>query len=93
MAGRGVGGNDHEHLCETHNPCSGEGWKLGTPEDILMAYRVLGFAHDLRSNTHIVYTQMTIIEYLKLVGPDFDSFEIQRARQKHSIYERMRKEV
>lgn len=48
---------------------------------------------DLRTDTNVVYAQTSVKEYLKLVGEDFDSFEIQRNRQKHKAYERMKKDI
>lgn len=48
---------------------------------------------DLRTATPVVYAQMSIPEYLVLVGPDFDKFSIQRRREKHPAYARMKQDI
>lgn len=48
---------------------------------------------DLRTQTPVVYAQMPIPEYLTLVGPDFDKFSIQRRREKHPAYGRMKEDI
>jgi hypothetical protein len=40
-----------------------------------------------------VYAQIPIGELLPLVGPEFESFAIQRRREKHKTYERMKKDL
>jgi hypothetical protein len=58
-----------------------------------MARRIIGRTQDLRSSTHVVYTQMSVDEYLDLVGEKFDQFEIQRNRQEHKAYDRLKVDV
>lgn len=58
-----------------------------------MKVNVLGRTTDLRTNTNVVYAQMTVRDYLALVGDDFDDFEIQRSRQKHKAYTRMKSDI
>jgi hypothetical protein len=53
----------------------------------------MGHTKDLRTNTFVVYAQIPISEYMLLVGNDFDRFEIQRVRQRHRAYERMKKDI
>lgn len=48
---------------------------------------------DLRTKTPVIYAQMPIREYLDLVGEDFDKFSIQRRREKHPAYARMKRDV
>jgi hypothetical protein len=55
--------------------------------------KILGKTTDQRTNTRVVYSQMTVDDYLDLVGKDFDEFAIQRRREKHRGYERLRKDV
>lgn len=52
--------------------------------------KVIGKTKDLRTNTPVLYAQMSISDYLALVGDEFDQFEIQRKREKHKAYDRMR---
>jgi hypothetical protein len=55
--------------------------------------KILGKAIDKRTNTRVVYAQMAVGEYLDLVGPNFDEFAIQRRREKHRGYERLKKDA
>jgi hypothetical protein len=58
-----------------------------------MTFKILGETTDLRTNTVVIYAQMNINEYLSLVGEDFDKFAIQRPRQKHKAYKRMKSDI
>lgn len=58
-----------------------------------MALSILGKTTDLRTNTPVIYGQMPIVEYLALVGNDFDQFQIQRKRQHHKAYNRMKSDL
>lgn len=48
---------------------------------------------DLRTQTPVIYAQMPIQEYLELVGKNFDKFSIQRRREQHPAYARMKGDV
>jgi len=48
---------------------------------------------DIRTHTPVVYAQMDIPEYLALVGENFDKFSIQRRREKHPAYTRMKEDI
>jgi hypothetical protein len=54
---------------------------------------IIGRAQDLRSMAPILYAQIDVGEYLTLVGEEFDEFDIQRSRQEHRIYDRMKDDV
>lgn len=54
---------------------------------------ILGKAKDLRSNTTVIYAKTSIDDYLDLVGDNFDDFEIQRKREKHQAYKRMKEDI
>lgn len=54
---------------------------------------VLGISKDVRTNTHVVYAQLPVQDYLDLVGSEFHEFYIQRKREKHKAYERMKKDI
>ncbi len=54
---------------------------------------IIGYTKDLRTNTNVLYAQISINDYIKLVGEDFDRFEIQRTRVNHSAYKRMRTDI
>jgi hypothetical protein len=55
--------------------------------------RILGDSTDLRTNTPVIYAQMTITDYLELVGENFNAFAIQRRREKHKAYARMKEDI
>ena len=54
---------------------------------------ILGKTKDLRTNTEILYVQLTVNEYLEVIGDKFDEFGIQRKREKFKAYERMKKDI
>lgn len=55
--------------------------------------KIIGTAKDVRTNTHVLYAQIHIDDYLQLVGDDFDRFDIQRPRQAYKAYSRMKSDV
>lgn len=58
-----------------------------------MPLKILGTAEDLRTETPVVYAQIPISEFLDLVGSEFETFTIQRRREKHKAYERMKRDL
>lgn len=58
-----------------------------------MALKIIGTARDLRTSTIVAYAQLTISDYLTLIGDDFESFEIQRRREKYKGYERLKRDI
>lgn len=64
-----------------------DGRKAGTK------MRIIGEGKDLRSNTRIVYAQVTPTEYLGIVGEDYGSFAIQRKRETHKAYGRLKDDI
>ena len=59
----------------------------------MKSLKIIGSTKDLRTNTNIIYAQIDINEYLEFVGEDFDRFEIQRKREHHRGYSRMKKDI
>jgi len=57
------------------------------------SFQIIGFTKDHRTNTSVLYAQIKIEEYLSLVGKDFDRFEIQRKREKHKGYNRLKRDI
>ena len=55
--------------------------------------KILSSTKDLRTQTYVLYAQISITDYLNLVGADFDRFEIQRPRQNYKAYTRMQKDI
>ena len=56
----------------------------------MKSLEIIGYTTDFRTNTNILYAQIKINEYLDLVGKDFDRFEIQRKKEKHKGYNRLK---
>lgn len=57
------------------------------------SFQIIGSTKDLRTYTDIYYAQISIDDYLNLVGTDFDRFDIQRPRQDYRAYARMKKDI
>lgn len=55
--------------------------------------KIIGTTTDLRSATEIVYAQVTPDEYLEIVGEDYGSFAIQRKREAHKAYARLKDDI
>lgn len=56
-------------------------------------FTIIGRTKDLKSDTHVVYAQVGILEYLDLIGSDFETFNIQRRRETHKAYGRLRDDI
>jgi chromosomal replication initiation ATPase DnaA len=59
----------------------------------ILAFCLLRGLWDLRTDSHILYVQATITEYLNMIGDHFDEFGIQRKREKHRAYARMKSDL
>jgi hypothetical protein len=58
-----------------------------------MTFTILGTAVDVRTGTPVVYSQMSIPEYLTIVGTKFEDFHLQRRREKHKAYGRLQADI
>jgi hypothetical protein len=58
-----------------------------------MPLTLLGFSKDLRTKTTIVYGQADIQTYLDMIGSNFDDFTIQRKRENHRAYSRLKADI
>lgn len=56
-------------------------------------FKVIGKAKDLKSNTDVVYCQVSPEKYLKIVGDDFQDFELQRKKENHKGYGRLKHDI
>jgi hypothetical protein len=52
--------------------------------------KIIGKTKDLRTNTNVLYAEILANDYIKLVGKDFDKFEIQRKRVEPKKYSRLK---
>lgn len=58
-----------------------------------MDLEILGRTEDLRTNTPVIYAQMTVSDYLELIGDDFEDFRFQRKRVNYRPYIRMKEDI
>lgn len=58
-----------------------------------MSFNVLGQTTDHRTKAKVLYCKCSINDYLKLVGDDFENFTIQRKRESHKAYKRLKDDL
>ena len=58
-----------------------------------MDLEILGKTKDIRTNTDIIYGQMSVSNYLELIGTNYDQYGIQRRKEKHRAYSRMKEDI
>tara|TARA_B110000196_G_C21136472_1_gene661392 strand:+ start:1110 stop:2321 length:1212 start_codon:yes stop_codon:yes gene_type:complete len=58
-----------------------------------MSFEILGHTKDLRSGADVIYCKSSIEKYLEIVGSDFQEFELQRKRENHKGYSRLKKDI
>lgn len=58
-----------------------------------MTFKVLGKTIDLKSGAHVVYCQASPDDYLDIVGNNFGEFSIQRKRETHKAYKRLKADI
>lgn len=58
-----------------------------------MTFQVIGKTIDLKSGAHVIYCQATPDEYLDIVGKSFGDFTIQRKRENHKAYKRLKSDI
>ncbi len=58
-----------------------------------MGFSVLGKTVDLRTGANVIYCKCSINEYLKIVGNDFENYSIQRKKETHKAYKRLKEDL
>lgn len=58
-----------------------------------MSLKIMGLTRDKRTDTIVLYGKMPITDYLNIVGDDFENFSIQRRRESHKAYRRLKQDV
>ena len=58
-----------------------------------MTFQIIGKTIDLKSGAHVIYCQATPDEYLDIVGKSFGDFTIQRRRENHKAYKRLKSDI
>lgn len=59
----------------------------------MSSLKIIGQTKDLRTNTNVLYAEILAKDYIKLVGKDFDKFEIQRKRVDPKKYTRLKEDI
>lgn len=54
---------------------------------------IIGYNKDLRTQTSVIYALTDVETYLNLVGNSFSEFLLQRRREKHKAYPRMKADI
>lgn len=58
-----------------------------------MSFKVIGKTVDLKSGSHVVYCQASPDRYLDIVGERFGEYSIQRKRETHKAYRRLKTDI
>ena len=58
-----------------------------------MTFKILGQTTDHRTKAKILYCKCSINDYLNLVGDEFENFTIQRKRETHKAYKRLKEDL
>lgn len=58
-----------------------------------MTFKIIGKTKDLKSGTHVIYCQSSLDKYLDIVGDKFGDFYLQRKRESHKAYKRLREDI
>ncbi|CCP01918.1 hypothetical protein BN439_0829 [Erwinia amylovora Ea644] len=60
---------------------------------IFMTFEIIGKTKDLKSGTHVIYCQASLDKYLDIVGEQFGDFHLQRKRESHKAYKRLKDDI
>jgi hypothetical protein len=59
----------------------------------MSALKIIGYNTDSRTKTHVIYALIKISDYLDFIGDRFDEFDIQRKRETHKGYARLKNDI
>lgn len=59
----------------------------------MKSLKIIGKAKDLRTKTSVLYVQINIEDYLLFVGNEYDKFSLQRKREQHKGYSRLKSDL
>lgn len=54
---------------------------------------IIGFTKDFRTNTNVLYCQISINEYFDFVGENYNKFQLQRKKEIHRGYKRLKDDL
>ena len=55
--------------------------------------RIIGYTKDFRTNTNVLYCQISIVEYFNFVGENYNNFQLQRRKETHKGYKRLKEDL
>ncbi len=58
-----------------------------------MDFEIIGKTKDLKSGAHVIYCQASLDKYLDIVGDQFGDFHLQRKRESHKAYKRLKDDI
>jgi hypothetical protein len=58
-----------------------------------MTFEIIGKTVDRRTSANVLYCKCSINEYLDLVGDNFEGYSIQRKRENHKAYQRLKNDL
>lgn len=56
-------------------------------------FKVLGHAEDVKTKAKVIYCQTTPEKYLDIIGSNFKDFELQRKKENHKAYNRLKADI
>ncbi len=57
------------------------------------SFKIIGFTKDFRTNTNVIYAQILVQEYFELIGENYNKFQLQRKREVHRGYKRLKEDL
>lgn len=59
----------------------------------MKSFTIIGFTKDYRTNTNVIYAQILIREYFELIGENYNKFQLQRKKEIHRGYKRLKEDL
>ena len=57
------------------------------------SFEIIGFTKDYRTNTNVIYAQISVVDYFELIGENYNKFQMQRKKETHKGYERLKSDI
>jgi len=59
----------------------------------MKSFKIIGSTMDYRTNTNVLYAQILISEYFELIGDNYNKFQLQRKKETHKGYKRLKDDL
>ncbi len=59
----------------------------------MKSFNIIGFTKDYRTDTNVIYAQISILEYFDLIGENYNKFQLQRKKEIHKGYARLKADL